>query len=401
MDIIISKHVVAPDTYLIRVEDSVTRFFESIWEIPEGVTYNSYLMLTDEGAVLFDTAKHTLQEQYVEALNETVDLRDIRYIVAHHLEPDHSGCIKKVAEISGATVLGHPLAERMLRSYYNYNGGFKPVKDGEELVIGGLTLRFTHVPWLHWPETMVTYIPERKTLLSCDVFGSFGVFKEVFYDELSPSERNRYWFLMKKYFADIIGFYREWVVKNMEKLLFIAKDYNLVLPAHGLCWRGSSVGEVLNQYLKWGKGLYEKNKVIIMAFSMYGFVEKAVNELIRRLGVNEFKSSLFMFNDKERGLFSDLVGEAYDSEWIVLALSTYDNDAFPLARFASYLLTRKIPRDKKIIVLSAYGWGSRGGGEIGSILKQAGFTNIHVIDFVAGLHDDAVDKVVKLLRETS
>uniref|UniRef100_A0A7C4HEB6 FprA family A-type flavoprotein n=1 Tax=Staphylothermus marinus TaxID=2280 RepID=A0A7C4HEB6_STAMA len=399
LEINIVKHRITSELYLIRVEDRSTNFFESLWEIPEGVTYNSYILFTDKGVVLFDTAKHMFAEQYVEALRETIDLKDIKYIVTHHLEPDHSGCIKLVVENSGATVIGHPLAEKMMRSFYKYTGSFKSVRDGEVLDLGSYTLKFIHVPWLHWPETMVTYIPEKKALISCDVFGSFGIFREVFYDELSLEARNKYRFFMKKYFADIIGFYRDWVTKNIEKLLAITSNLELVLPAHGLCWRGSGVREALDLYLKWGKGVFEESKITIVVFSMYGFVEKAVNEMLHKLENAGFKISLFKFNDRERGLISDLIGEAYDSEYIILALSTYDNDAFPIARYVAYLMTRKIPRNKKIIVLSAYGWGSRGGVEVSSILKQNGFNNIQILDFVAGVHDNAIDSVMKLLLE--
>ncbi len=393
-----TKVRISRDLYMIRANDLRTAFFEGLWEIPEGITYNSYVLTTDEGSVVFDTVKNTMIDAYVEALSEVVDLRDVKYLIVHHMEPDHSGCVKKISELGEPIVLGHPLVGKMLKSFYGFTGKFSPVKDSEELKVGEYTLKFVYTPWLHWPETMVTHIAEARTLLSCDVFGSYGVFSATYYDELPGFEKAKYKWFMKKYFATVIGFYRDWVVKNLDKLSSLAIDPLVVLPAHGLAWRDRYVSEVVGLYKEWGSGKAEKGKVVVACLSMYGFVKKAAMDLATELGKKGVKTLVYEFTDTVRSNMSDLIGEIYDSEVVVLATSTYDADAFPLAKYIAHLISRKAPREKKILILAGYGWGPRAGLEIKSVLAQAGFSELKIVEFPAGEHCEALGEAVKYVE---
>ncbi|MEM2201225.1 MAG: FprA family A-type flavoprotein, partial [Ignisphaera sp.] len=163
---------VVENMYMLRLDDDEVKYFEALWSIPEGITYNSYILLTDEGAILFDSWKHTYSELFLETLRKVVDLKDIKYIIIHHMEQDHSGSIPKILEVvnDNITVVGHPIVRDLISSFYRVKFSFKAVKDLEGMVVGGKKLRFIYIPWLHWPDTIATYIEDLKALLSCDAF---------------------------------------------------------------------------------------------------------------------------------------------------------------------------------------------------------------------------------------
>lgn len=394
---VVSK--VAKDIYLIRILDSATRYFEGIWEIPEGVVYNSYVLATLDGAVVFDTAKHTYRDAYLEALSRVVDLKSIKYVVTHHMEPDHSGVSAELAKLSGATLIGHPLAARMAKSFYNYDGPFRVVGDNSELTVGGYTIRFIHTPWLHWPETMVSYVKEAGALLTCDAFGSYGVYREVFYDELSEEARAKYKWLMLKYFANIIGFYRGWVEKNIAKIESMNVKPEYVLPAHGLALRGDSISEARELYLKWSRGEHSKGKAVVVYTSMYGFVEKAVAMLVEKLEKAGYKVVAYKFNDREHSLVSNVLADAYDSEVLVLATSSYDAGLFPLMKHIAGLLAKKVPLESKVIsIFALYGWGAVAGRELREILVQGGAKNVFVAEAGVGELKKALGDLAGFLK---
>lgn len=387
------------DLVLIRQIDFDTKYFEGLWEIPEGVVYNSYLLLTDGGVVVFDSVKKGYCSEYIDAVRGVVDLRDVKIIVSHHGEPDHSGCVKDLSDLSGATVVGHRLLGRELSGFYGLSR-FKPVDDGELVTLGSYKLKFIHVPWLHWPETIVSYEVTKSYLFTCDVFGSYGVFdNEVFYDELQPRRREEYLASAKKYFANIIGFYRDWVVKNLDKLSSQGIEPKFILPAHGVCHREGSIQLILDLYRKWGSGVNDRGKVVALYTSMYGFVEETIGGLIKELNGRGVAVKVFPFNDKYRSNVSDFIGEAYDSEAIIIATSAYDSTVFPLAKLVVDLLVRKIPSNKKVVVIGLNGWGTKVGKEVADSLIRKGFKTT-IYDIQVGERGEFVKQIADELIET-
>jgi len=218
-DELVMYHVakVTEDLYVLRVDDRYTKYFEALWEIPEGITYNAYLLKTDEGDVLFDAWKRQFSSHLMEALERVTSPDRLKYVVVHHMEPDHTGSLEDVLRWApNAKVLGHPLAGRMMNAYPKAKERFKPVKDGEVLEVGGKKLRFVHTPWLHWPETMMTWLEEEGVLLTCDAFGGYGIPLSLFDDQcVKLEEMIRE---MRKYVVTVIGHYREWIDRNIAKL---------------------------------------------------------------------------------------------------------------------------------------------------------------------------------------
>lgn len=384
--------------HLLRLKDRETRFFEGLWEIPEGVTYNSYVLTGSEGAVVFDTWKGKWSGVFLEALRGIVDPRDVKYLVVHHMEPDHSGALRQLVGEADPIVLGHPLAKGMIESFYGLTPRFKPIGDGERVVLGDVDLVFHHTPWLHWPETIMTYVAGEGALLSCDAFGTFGVFNEVWADELGEAGWERYMWYMKKYFANVVGTYHEWVVKNIEKLSSRGVAPSLILPSHGLLLRGSRLQHAVEKYLAWGRGLPEQGKTLLVYTSMYGFVERIV-EVVRDYFASKGRRLVVAgFTDGGRVDLSDVIGEAYDAESIVFATATYEADVHPLMKHVASVIARKTPGGRKTAVIAIYGWGGRAGRVMEELLRNAGFNVVGVVEFKAGEEGRNRDKIMGLLE---
>ncbi len=379
------------DLYILRLDDDETRYFEGLWSIPEGITYNSYLLVTNQGAILFDTWKHSYSSLFLEALERVVDLRDIRYLVVHHMEPDHSGALPLVIrENPSVTVIGHRLVENMIKSFYGVETRFKPVSSLEGISIGGYNLEFIHAPWLHWPETIMTYIHEHKLLLSCDAFGAYSIPPTITDQGV---DLDRYMWYARKYFATIIGRYRGFVVKAIEKILSLGLEIEAIAPSHGIVWTRNS-RLIIDAYHKWGIGEHVSGKAVIVYSSMYGFLEEAIGYVKDSLEEKGYVVLVYRYTDMEHSRISDLIGEAYDSELIVIGVSTYESTAFPLINYIVDLIASKIPA-KKVLLVTAYGWGGNASKIIADKLVSKGFNIVDTIEFKGRI----VDTVVARIRE--
>ncbi len=371
--------------YLLRVDDVDTKYFEALWDIPEGITYNSYVLLTDEGAVVFDAWKARYGSEFVEAVKEVTPLGRVKYVVAHHGEPDHSGSIpallKAVSEAGGeATVVGHPMLGRMLKAMYGIRR-FKPVKDGEELTVGGVRLKFIHTPWLHWPETIMTYVPDLGALVTCDAFGSYSTPPCISDDECSEDDLREYEAFVRKYFTTVIGRFRKHVIRALGKIEAAGISPSLIAPSHGILWRRDP-GRVLRLYRRLAEGVVEEGKVVVIYSSMYGFVESAVDMVVKELEGRDFRVRVFRFTESEQARVSDLLGEVENAEALVVGVSTYEAGAFPTLDHVLRLVAVKAPgRGRPALVVGAYGWGASGGRVVEQILKSGGYSVLGPIEF--------------------
>jgi flavorubredoxin len=369
---------VVEDLYILRVDDDETRYFEALWSIPEGITYNSYVLLTSEGAVVFDTWKHTYADLYVKTLRRVVDLRDVKYIVTHHTEPDHSGSLPKLLEVTGnaPTVLGHPIAKQLISAFYGIEPRFRAVKDLEELVVGGKKLRFIYIPWLHWPDTIATYIADYGALLTCDAFGGFGLPKTLYDDDEAVVE----WYkpFVRKYVVDIVGHYREYIVKNIEKIRSLNIDVKIVAPAHGLVWRRNPK-EVIDLYYDIGSAKPSEGKVLVVYSSMYGIQEKSMNIVIEELRARGFKTVTHKFTDREHASLGDVLADAIDAEAIVIGISTYDAAPFALVELVIKLLVEKVNAEKPVLIITTFGWGKLSEDTIKNLFSSSRFRIVDIV----------------------
>jgi flavorubredoxin len=390
---------VEKNLYLLRIDDSRVKYFEALWDIPEGITYNAYVLETDEGAILFDGWKDEYSNEFIKALGKIINPNNIKFIVVHHMEPDHTGSLKKVLKAADykPEVIGRPMVKDMIKSFYGIEVKFRPVKDVEELRIGGYNLTFIPTPWLHWPETMVTYIKEFRALLTCDVFGGYGIPHGVFDDE--EPDINLYLKGVKKYLTTVIGSYKAHIIKNIEKLLRMNVEIKIIAPGHGLIWRRDPK-RIINYYYHLAKGEVKERKAVVVYDSMYGFVEKAISTVLKVLEENGFVINVFKFKDKERPRISDILSEATDSSFIILGISTYENDLFPLMKSVMEMLVKKVNREIPVLIVSSYGWGPVLRSKVLEILKDSRFKIINIFQFRGRPDEDFEDKVRNLIERT-
>ncbi|MCI4462286.1 MAG: FprA family A-type flavoprotein [Thermogladius sp.] len=393
---------VKPGVQVYKLVDSKTRFFESLWEIPEGITYNAYVVETNSGFLLVDGWKRGFGGLLVEELGKRGVLSRVTHLIVNHMEPDHSGSIPEILSARpGLKVLGHPLAGRLLRDFYGFAGEFKPVQDGGVLEEGGLRLRFLHAPWLHWPETIVTHVEDLGVVFPCDVLGGYGAYREVFLRQLSGEGRERYIKLAKKYFANVLGHYRDFLLKSLPKLREVVSKSDVVAPGHGLVLDRGDALEILSLYEKWIKR--ESRKILVLYASMYGFTREAATRLAKAMGEQGFEVVVYGFSDYERPLVSEVVSEAMDARGLLVAAPAYENEIYPTIRYVLDIIAHKTgcPR---IFFLHVYGWGSRV-VDARSMLGELKCGAIEVVDFkpsaASTIADPQIKRVIDFFKEAA
>ncbi len=392
MDTIITQQI-ADNLYLIRTIDRKIKYFEALWEVPEGMVYNAYLLKTSEGAVLFDTTKANYTEPFLEALRSLIDPKEIKHLIIHHMEPDHSGAMSAVLEAIGehVQVWGHPFSKRLIKSLYGLDPNFQTVKDDTVLEFGGRKLTFQQMPWLHWPETMITYMPEEGFLFGGDIFGSYGIPEGIFDDD--GDDLHEFIHLAREYFASVIGHYKSYVSKNFLKLEGDAAAPKMILPAHGLLWR-KNPSQIMDAYTNWAIGTPEKGKVVIVYSSMYGFVEKSVQVVIGDLKKRGFDPEVLRFTDEYRDDLVDVLGQIPDSEAIVLATATYEAGVFPLMAYIIDEILHKVAYEKPMLLLSAFGWGGMVSKQLVPKLEESSFQLVDAIEINSLLDDEGRENLL-------
>ncbi|MEG0500013.1 MAG: FprA family A-type flavoprotein, partial [Rikenellaceae bacterium] len=216
------------------VNDRTTHLFESLWPIPHGVAYNTYL-IDDEKTALMDTMKLGFGKDFQERVTETLGGRELDYLVVHHMEPDHAGEIKSIVKkYPNVKIVGNNKTFKVLESYFGKMDNLMEVKEGDVLDLGYHKLKFVFMPWVHWPEVMVSYDMTDGILFSADAFGTFGTLDggifddEVLFDKYYEDD-------MRRYYSNIVGKYSSFVQKAFCKLAGV--DIRMICPLHGPIWR--------------------------------------------------------------------------------------------------------------------------------------------------------------------
>ena len=238
---------IKPDVYWVGVNDTTTDLFEGLWPITkEGVSYNSYL-IDDEKKAIIDLTKSLKGDEFLAQIDEVTDISKIDYIVVNHMEPDHSGLLRTFRRIAPrATILGSTKTKDMLESFFSIKDNVQVVNDGDTLSLGKRTLKFFSTPFLHWPETMMTYEVSHKILFPCDAFGGYGAIRGAIFDD----ECEHFDFYQKealRYYVNIVANFSTRVLGAIEKLANIPVE--VIAPSHGLIWR-KNISLIVNLYKK-------------------------------------------------------------------------------------------------------------------------------------------------------
>ena len=331
--------------YWLGAVDWERRLFDSLIPLPDGTTYNAYLVQGTEKVALIDTVDPTMSHALLEQL---ASVPKIDYVVSHHAEQDHSGCLGLVLErYPDAKVVATPRAKDMLIDLLALpEEVFVTVDDGQELSLGARTLRFLHTPWVHWPETMVSYLEEEQVLFSCDFFGSHYASSDLYAtDECRGHES------AKRYFAEIMMPFRTQIERNLEKL----KDYDiqLIAPSHGPIYDRPAF--ILELYREWVSGP-PKNLAIIPYASMHGSTKKMVERLAATLADQGVRVDVFDLAVTDIG---KLAMALLDAATVVVGTSTVLSGPHPLAVYATVLANALKPKAEFLSVVGSYGWGGK------------------------------------------
>jgi len=334
----------AEGVYSLRANHFNRRLFDSLIPLPEGTSYNAYLVKGSEKTALLDSVDPEKAEVLFSYLK---DEKKLDYIVSHHAEQDHSGSIPLVlARYPEAKVVTNPKCKEFLMTHLHLPAEkIVEVKDGETLSLGGKTLEFVYTPWVHWPETMSTYLREDKFLFSCDFFGSHLAAGELY------SEESTVYVPMKRYYAEIMMPFRSNIKGNLEKLS--KYDISLIAPSHGPVHKNAKFA--MDVYRDWAVS-EPHNKAVIAYISMHGSTYMLVNRLVSRLqeaGVSVEKLNLDHLDEGRVAM------ALVDAATIVIGTPTVLTGAHPKAVYAAHLANLLRPKAKFVSVIGSFGWGGR------------------------------------------
>lgn len=324
--------------------DEQLDLFESQYMVPDGVSYNSYVILDEKVAVL-DTIDPRKTEQWWANLEQTLDGRAVDYLVIHHMEPDHAGSVATLAErYPGMKLVGNAKTFQILGQFTGVDWSARAlmVKEGDSLELGQHTLTFYMAPMVHWPEVMVSYESSEKVLFSADAFGRFG----------RPDPQLEWVEEARRYYVNIVGKYGVQVQALLKKAG--ALEIRAICPLHGPVLTGDIIPTVLEKYDQWSRYLPEEQGVLVAYASIHGNTAKAALELADMLRAAGVKTETF---DLTRQDWARAVGEAFRYSGLVLAASSYDAGVFtPMAQFL-YRLKAKAFQNRVVGLMENGSWG--------------------------------------------
>jgi flavorubredoxin len=321
------------------------RLFDSLIPLPDGTSYNAYLVEGSEKTVLLDTVDPEMTDVLMLQLE---DVPRIDYVVSHHAEQDHAGSIPQVLEkYEDARVISTPRGKGMLIDLLGIpEERFVSVDDGETMSLGNRTLEFIHTPWVHWPETMSSYLHEERILFTCDFFGS-----HLATTDLYVTEEWRVYEAAKRYYAEIMMPFRRVIQRNLDKVE--EREIELIAPSHGPIYDRPAF--ILDAYRDWVSE-EARNEVILPYVSMHGSTEKMVEYLVSALAERGVKVHQFDLTVTDIG---KLAIALVDAGTIIIGTPTVHVGPHPLVVYATHLANILRPKARFASVVGSYGWSTR------------------------------------------
>lgn len=334
------------DIYFVGVMHWDRRLFDELIPLPDGTSYNAYLIKGKDKIALIDTVDPVKSEELVKNLEE-LGVKSIDYIIANHAEQDHSGALPIMLEkYPMARVVTNEKCKRFLMDLLLLpEEKFMVVDDGDKISLGDKTLQFIMAPWVHWPETMLTYLVENKILFPCDLFGSHLAVSDIF------SENEKLYNAAKRYYAEIMMPFRNKIRQHMEKISEL--EIKMIAPSHGPVYKNPEF--ILNAYRDWISDDV-KNVAVIAYVSMHGSVEKMVEyftEALIKRGINVIPFNLTVTD------IGELAMALVDAATLVIATPTVLTGMHPSALYATYLANALRPKTKFVSLIISYGWGGK------------------------------------------
>ena len=376
--------ILKPDIFSVGARDWDRRLFDELIPLPDGTTYNAYLIKGSQKTALLDTVDPPKKHELLENLQE-IGIERIDYLISHHAEQDHSGTIPAVLEqFPMAQVVTNQKCRALLQEHLLIpDEKFKIINDGEELSLGNKTLRFIFTPWVHWPETISTYLEEDKILFSCDFFGSHLATSNLFVDDESRVYRSA-----KRYYAEIMMPFRSNVRQNLEKVKNLAIE--MIAPSHGPIYPNPEF--IMEAYADWTSDSV-KNIVLIPYVSMHGSTEAMVQYLTKALIEREITVQPFNLSRTDIG---ELAMAVVDAATVVIGTPTVILGPHPAALSAAYLVNLLRPKTRYLTIIGSFGWGGKMPEQIKALLSgmKAEFLSPVIIKGYPKLEDfSALDRL--------
>jgi flavorubredoxin len=356
--------------FYVGVNDDDKVLFEGLWPLPYGVSYNSYLVVDDKIA-LVDTVECGFEEEYLEEIREAIGDRPVDYLVVNHMEPDHSSLISLICDAyPEIKIVVNAKTVPMIKGYQGTpEDRLHVVAEGESISLGTCSLNFYMVPMVHWPETMVTWVPEEKTVFSGDAFGTFGAVAEDPVDEEGVFEQYRD--KMIRYYSNIVGKYGTPVQAALKKLSGLPVER--ICSTHGPVWQ-TCIPEVLTLYDKMSRHEVVSGVCIVYG-SMYGNTAAAADALameLESLGIPYAIHDLACNNAGELGI-SGAIRDAFRYDTIVVGSPTYNNGIFPPVESFMKALQARLVKGRRFYAFGSYTWAGTAVRQLNALASEMGF----------------------------
>jgi flavorubredoxin len=375
------------DIYWVGAIDWDRRLFDELIPLPEGTSYNSYLIKGKEKTALIDTVDPTKEDVLLDNLDD-LGIEQLDYLVVNHAEQDHSGAIPTILELyTEVKVVTNEKCKKMLMEQLLIKEDrILTVHDGDTLSLEGKTLQFIFAPWVHWPETMLTYLTEDKILFSCDLFGAHLADSNLWVDDES-----RIYLPAKRYYAEIMMPFRNNIQKHLEKLKEL--EIKIIAPSHGQIY--SRPEFILSAYREWTSDQV-KNEVVIPYISMHGSVKEMVYILTEELIKNGITVQPFNLARTDIG---ELAMALVDAATIVIASPTVLTGAHPQIVSAVYLANALRPKLRYASVIGSYGWGGKMLQDITAMINNLKVEILSPVIIKGYPKEEDYDSLIRLANE--
>lgn len=312
---------IAKDIFYVGVNDRQKHKFENMIPLPNGVSYNSYLIM-DEKTALIDTVDISFGDIFIDKIQSQLQGKPLDYLVINHMEPDHSGSIRLIRKyFPKMKIVGNSKTLSMVQGFYGLDDNTLEIKDGEILKLGNHKLEFIFTPMVHWPETMMTFDQTEKILFSGDAFGTFGTLDGAIVD--ADMNIDRYWDEMVRYYANIVGKYGSPVQKALQKLKSV--DFQVICSTHGPVWK-ENISEVVDVYDQLSR--YQgKEGVVIVYGSMYGNTELMAETVAQGLAEGGIKN--IVVHNVSKTDSSYIIRDIFKYRGLIVGSPTYCNELYP------------------------------------------------------------------------
>ncbi|MDO4702125.1 MAG: FprA family A-type flavoprotein [Erysipelotrichaceae bacterium] len=325
--------------------------FDIIMETKYGTTYNSYLVKSKDEVALIETAKEQFVEEYLEKIKELTDISNIKYIIVNHTEPDHAGSIQTLLKLNpNITIVGTSSALLYLKSITNMEFKSIATKENQTLKLGDKTFRFIITPFLHWPDTMYTYLEEDQLLFTCDSFGCHYCYDDVLLSKLEDD--TNYQDALKYYFDTIIGPYKNpYMINALKKIDNL--PIQMILTGHGPVI-DSKIKDIIDQYYEWCNVKCSINRTVVIPYvSAYGYTKKLAEAIAKGVHYKGLDVKLF---DMEVSDVKEVVDEIIHADGVLFGSPTMLNDALKPIMDLINCLVHPLVRNKKASAFGSYGW---------------------------------------------